>query len=184
MMRRTEMKRTAFKPRAHVARAGRDELENDAPSFEDAQPAKPRPIFRGTYAPMADAVVAVPKTVAHRNQAVRDMANGRPCLLQVPGVCRQDPADPTVVACHSNWSDSGKGGARKADDHHSVWGCHACHSWLDQGGVATGESKRAAFLSALVRQTWAWAAISNDPNEPERLRKAAAWAINMTANQS
>ena len=31
---------------------------------------------------------AAPKPEVHRNAALRDMANGRQCLLQFPGVCR------------------------------------------------------------------------------------------------
>ena len=72
-----------------------------------------------------------------------------PCLFQVAGVCNRDRA--TTVACHSNWGEHGKAGARRADDCYSVWGCSACHAWLDQGG-SSAEVKRPIFDAALLRQ--------------------------------
>ncbi|VBC97839.1 gp74 [Burkholderia pseudomallei] len=35
---------------------------------------------------------------------------GEPCFLRVPGVCRLNPLDETVVPCHSNQSRHGKAG--------------------------------------------------------------------------
>lgn len=120
---------------------------------------------------------AAPKPEVHRNAALRDMANGRQCLLQFPDVCNNDPS--TTVACHSNWSDHGKGGARKADDEYTVWGCSACHALLDQGSHLTADEKRASFEAALVRQAHAFARIAADPTEKPRFRKAADWALNL-----
>lgn len=102
------------------------------------------------------------------------MARGMPCLLQVPGVCCHDRA--TVVCCHSNLSIHGKAGARKADDHYSVWGCAACHSWLDRGPAPKAE-KYSAFMAAHLRQVLEWRAIAFDPASAPRDRSAALWAL-------
>ncbi|BCQ23136.1 DUF1364 family protein [Caballeronia sp. NK8] len=82
---------------------------------------------------------------------------GQPCYLNVK--CPwTDWADPTVVDCHSNQSQHGKGGALKAKHWFTVPGCAACHEWLDRSG-APWEQKCAAFDDALAR----W--------EPVRARK-------------
>jgi hypothetical protein len=118
---------------------------------------------------------AVPKTVAHRCPALLEMARLRPCLILLPDLCGHDSAG--VVACHSNQSEHGKAGARKADDEYSVWGCRACHYWLDQG-PATKAEKQATFASAHRRQIAHWGRIATDVSEPARYRKAAQWALN------
>lgn len=86
---------------------------------------------------------AAPKPEVHRNAALLEMARGRPCLLQFPDVCR-NPDTETTVAAHSNWSDHGKAGARKADEPFSVWSCYACHSLLDQGSHLTADESEPA----------------------------------------
>ena len=116
------------------------------------------------------------KTEAHRNPALLDMARGRPCLLMLPDKCL-NPSTETTVAAHSNWSEHGKAGVRKADDEMSTWCCFACHQWLDQG-PATEAEKRATFLAAHQRQVHAWHRIAADTKEPARFRKAADWALN------
>jgi hypothetical protein len=118
---------------------------------------------------------ADPKTEAHRNPALLEMARGRRCLLLYPFLSHDLD---TTVACHSNWSDlGGKGGARKADDTYTVWGCAKCHSWLDQG-TDTEAEKRAAFIAAHQRQVQEWTRIAADIKEPARFRRAAQWALN------
>lgn len=128
---------------------------------------------RGTYAP-PPTVKAMPKTIAHRNSHLREMARGMPCLLCVPGVCTQDRA--TVVCCHSNSSAHGKAGARKADDHYSVWGCFACHSWLDTG-KAPAAAKTSAFMRAHLAQVLEWRSIAFDTRSAPKDRAAAQWAL-------
>ncbi|MEX3961045.1 nuclease domain-containing protein [Paraburkholderia sp. EG286B] len=76
---------------------------------------------------------------------------GEPCYLRVPGVCRLNPDDETVVPCHSNLLEHGKGKGIKADNRFTFPGCGACHFWLDQSTVPTKEQRRAATLSALAR---------------------------------
>jgi hypothetical protein len=135
----------------------------------------PRPAGapRGTYSGGTSA--AVPKAEAYRDPVLLEMARGRPCLLMVPGMCshRVD----TVAAAHSNLSIHGKGGARKADDCYTAWGCAACHIlWLDQGR-APAAAKEAVFMEAHARQVLAWRLIAQDPQEPERFRAAARRAL-------
>lgn len=125
---------------------------------------------------VAKPVDACPKTKAHRNARLRDMAKGMPCLLRVPGVCTNDSA--TVVCCHSNLSIHGKAGARKADDQYSVWGCAACHSWLDQGSAPRGKKAR-VFLDAHRDQVARWNAIAADNCAAPRERAAAQWALDL-----
>lgn len=131
-------------------------------------------LHRGTYAgtTTGPAPKSEPRYV---DKALTDMAERRPCLLMVPAVCnhRQD----TTVACHSNWSEhGGKGGARKADDTYTTWGCAACHYWLDFGR-ARAEDKERAFMEAHARQVLAWRLVAMDVKEPERFRLAARRAL-------
>ena len=71
---------------------------------------------------------------------------GESCYLQIPGVCRGELE--SVVPCHANWSDYGKGMGIKAPDIYTVPGCFRCHTCLDSGFSLTGDEKRA---------TWEWA---------------------------
>ncbi|WP_241061175.1 nuclease domain-containing protein [Achromobacter xylosoxidans] len=73
---------------------------------------------------------------------------GEPCYLQIPGVCRGACERDTVVPCHANWSDYGKGMGIKAPDIYTVPGCARCHACLDQGMTLTKAEKKA---------TWEWA---------------------------
>lgn len=91
------------------------------------------------------------KIAGHHEQKLLDACKGEPCYLQVPGVCRLDPKDPTVVACHGNWADTGKGLGLKAADRFSVPGCASCHHWLDVGTSASRAAKRSVFFNALAR---------------------------------
>lgn len=99
------------------------------------------------------------KIAGHHDRKLLDACRGQDCYLNVPGVCLRIPQDPTVVDCHGNWADTGKGLGLKAADRYSVPGCAACHQWLDVLTVATREEKRAVFFDALAR----W--------EPVRTRK-------------
>ncbi len=126
--------------------------------------------------PVMTSRTSIPKTEAHRNPALLEMARGRQCLIQLPHKCL-NPSTETTVAAHSNWHEHGKAGARKADDEFSVAACFACHSWLDQG-PGTEAEKRATFAAAHQRQIAQWERIAADPTEPARFRKAAQWALN------
>jgi len=130
---------------------------------------------RGRAASMGPATtMPAPKDVPGRNPVVLEMAHGRPCLLMAVPDCRGLRDDnSTTVACHQN---EGKGMATKRPDQYSVWGCVACHSWLDQSG-APRDTKRARFLSAHVRQVDHWRHIATSPAEPVRYRNGARWAL-------
>jgi hypothetical protein len=131
-------------------------------------------LHRGTYAGATTA--ADPKSVERRNSALLALAKDRPCLLMIPAVCNH--RTDSTVACHSNLSIHGKAGARKADDHYSVWGCAACHYWLDFGKAAAAQ-KEMAFMLAHARQALAWRLIARDRQEPVSARRAAQWALDL-----
>lgn len=117
------------------------------------------------------------KTKARRNRRALNLARQEPCLLMVPMVCNRDKA--TTVSCHSNWGEHGKAGARRADDAYVVFGCSACHFWLDQGSSASGEAKRAVFDAGLLRQKRRWQEIADDPLRGDADRRAARWALDI-----
>ncbi|WP_175194813.1 nuclease domain-containing protein [Paraburkholderia caffeinitolerans] len=87
---------------------------------------------------------------------------GEPCYLLIPGVCRLDPHDKTVVPCHSNLLEHGGGMGLKAHHQFTFPGCDVCHFWLDQSRIPTKQQRRAATHAALAR----W--------RPVRARKMAA----------
>lgn len=68
----------------------------------------------------------------------------------------------TVVACHDNSLQSGKGMSLKADDSRTVWGCYYCHSLLDQGNMEY-EERQEAFEEAYDRQVDSWLKIAQNP---------------------
>lgn len=114
-----------------------------------------------------------PKSEPQRNRHLLDMARDMLCLLHVPAVCTNDRA--STVACHSNLSIHGKAGARKADDQYTVWGCAACHEWLDRG-FAPAAVKERAFMAGHVRQVEAWHGIARF-NPFLNDKAAAQWAL-------
>lgn len=91
------------------------------------------------------------KIDGHHDQKMLDACRSESCYLSVPGLCPGIPEDPTVVDCHGNWADVGKGFGLKAKDQYSVPGCGPCHYWLDFGTTATRDEKRAVFFDALAR---------------------------------
>ncbi|TFL14196.1 DUF1364 family protein [Pusillimonas caeni] len=105
------------------------------------------------------------KTEGHHDQKMLDACRGQSCYLLVPGVCPRIPKDPTVVDCHGNWADTGKGMGLKAQDKYSVPGCAGCHYWLDFGTTATREEKRAVFFDALRRWEPVRAAILDESDK-------------------
>jgi hypothetical protein len=163
-----QLKRSGFKP-AMKPKAGRP-LRSTSP----LTPVAPSLRSTSTMARLDAASRPAPKTVEIRKPTLLAMAKDRPCLLGVPSVCNFNPL--TTVACHSNQSVHGKAGARKADDHYSVWGCFACHTWLDQEG-APYEVKVARFEQALAKQIECWRVVAADPTESTTNRKAARWAL-------
>lgn len=147
---------------------------------EYIRPPSPAP-SRGRLVAMATItgeVVSAPKDPRYEDPHLLRMARGQPCLLQTP-LCNHNPE--TSVACHSNSSQHGKGGARKAHDAYTVVGCYSCHSWLD-AGPATHEEKAAVFAAGHWRQVKAWQAIASDPRAPAKDRASAQAALDKIAD--
>jgi hypothetical protein len=92
-----------------------------------------------------------PKRVARNAGPVDYLAlcRGQPCYLLVPGVAHHPPD--TVVPCHSNQQQHGKGMGIKALDKFTLPGCHYCHFAIDQSGQFTREEKFALWDAAYVR---------------------------------
>jgi hypothetical protein len=90
----------------------------------------------------------------YRDKKLLELAEGEACLLQVAKNCLGGDGS-TTVACHSNLLIHGKGRSIKADDHHSVWGCYHCHTWLDSSNTDY-DTKNLAFQEAYNRQLHAW----------------------------
>lgn len=91
--------------------------------------------------------------------------------MKVPGVCSNDTS--TTVAAHSNQSKHGKGMGMKAEDCYSVWACHCCHTWLDQGNAAQEDRVR-AWDWAFERQIREWRSILRDSDRSDLFRSRAA----------
>ena len=93
----------------------------------------------------------------YRSKDLLKLAQDQECLLQVPDFCQGGSS--TIVACHSNSGSNGKGKGIKASDADTVWGCAACHAWLDQG-KASKEEKETVWDDAYFRQILEWLKIS------------------------
>lgn len=122
-------------------------------------------------------LVAIEKTVAQRNRHLLDMARGHDCMMQIPGVCNNNPE--TVVAAHSNSSRHGKSGARKADDNYVIYACAACHTALDQGG-APKVVKDGWWEAGWGRQIASWERTKKSPQSAPKDRAAATWALELS----
>lgn len=72
-----------------------------------------------------------PKARVGTDKKMLAACRGEHCYLAVPDVCLS--TSETVVPCHSNEQQHGKGIGIKAHDKFTVPGCMACHAWLDQG---------------------------------------------------
>lgn len=83
-----------------------------------------------------------------RSPKLLNAAKGEDCTLNAPP-CDNDTK--TVVACHSDWLEDGKGRGIKAHDIFIAFGCYKCHLWL--GGPAPKEEKRDVFHRGL-KKTW------------------------------
>jgi hypothetical protein len=93
----------------------------------------------------------------YRDKDLLKLAEDQHCLLQVPNFCTGGSS--TIVACHSNEGSNGKGKGIKASDADTVWGCHSCHTWLDQG-AASKEEKTTLYYQAYAQQVVEWLKIA------------------------
>ena len=87
----------------------------------------------------------------YRNRVLLDLARGKPCMLQIPGVCIGGTE--TTVACHSNQSRHGKAGWLKAHDWAAAWGCRACHAYIDQNTTGALYEEKVALWEAGFERT-------------------------------
>jgi hypothetical protein len=62
------------------------------------------------------------------NKKITDSARGQDCQINLPG-CNYNPE--TVVYCHLNGHEWGKGFGIKADDGVGFYGCSHCHDVYD-----------------------------------------------------
>jgi hypothetical protein len=69
------------------------------------------------------------KSARPKMTPIRRAARGQECTLQILGVCNGEPD--TVVLCHSNKLEHGKGMGLKAPDTAACFGCSCCHDVLD-----------------------------------------------------
>jgi hypothetical protein len=96
-------------------------------------------------APMKRSGFATVKPIKRFNRrrpatsAIRQSARGESCTLGFP-CCNGDIA--TVVWCHSNRLEDGKGMGLKARDEEGCYGCSSCHAFLD-GGYVSADWERA-----------------------------------------
>lgn len=102
-----------------------------------------RPIRRRRRTPRAT------KTL-YRNRDLLDLAEGKECLIRVPGVCVGGTE--TTVACHANESIFGKAKGLKAHDWAAAWGCWACHAFVDTE-MKVAKSIRDAYLRDGIKRT-------------------------------
>lgn len=87
---------------------------------------------------------------SRHNQSYLDACRDESCHLRIAGVCLGAKGKETVVPCHSNQLQHGKGMGIKAHDMYTVPGCMACHAWIDQGS-APKETKFLAWDRAFTR---------------------------------
>lgn len=82
------------------------------------------------------------------SKKLRDSARDKECTMASPW-CNGDRS--TVVWCHSNHSEHGKGMGVKAHDIFGFFGCSGCHAWYDTASKQEGfsnDERRAAYHRA------------------------------------
>lgn len=109
------------------------ELTRRTPLKQGSAPMKRTPMPRGASTlkstkPLARAQAPM-KTSRPKMTPIRKSAQGQPCTLRIPGVCRNQVD--TVVWCHENSYAAGKGMGLKAKDEHGAYGCAHCHAVYD-----------------------------------------------------
>jgi hypothetical protein len=130
LTRRTELQRTAFKPKADATPMRRSSGISTPPKATTktaslrkiaisqgggVAPVKPRSTLKSRR----------PPTSKIRQSAAREH-----CTLRLAGVCKEEEGN--VVWAHSNRGEHGKGGGRKADDEHGAYACYWCHCVYDR----------------------------------------------------
>lgn len=160
------LRRTGFKPKGWQPREAK-QVDYD-----------PRPRAPAVASALISPRAPVPKRDYWRSPAYRAMAQDKPCMLAVPGVCNRDWS--TTVLAHSNRGADGKGGAIKASDHAACWACFACHHWVD-AGPAPAAQKEAAWEAAFARQVVALEEIARGSGKGAELAAEALRRIRAPA---
>ena len=89
-----------------------------------------------------------------RSQKLKDSAKDKYCTLNFPG-CRNNTA--TVVLCHSNYLEDGKGKGQKAHEYTACFGCGHCHDILDgrkQSGLDNAKEEIRDVFHRAMKETW------------------------------
>lgn len=171
------MRRTGFRRREVGFRGREDGVDLIPEPVPDIPKPAKRERVRATLSPVASAVRAAPKNPSDRNPRLLELAQGQPCLMRWRRGCRGEDGS-TTVACHENRLGSGnKGGAYKAHDWRSVWGCYVCHSAFDQPQDTAHDVLTAVFDAAWLRQLIEWQRITDNPQARPWRRAASAWAL-------
>jgi Protein of unknown function (DUF1364) len=89
-----------------------------------------------------------------RSRALLKLARGAPCLIAIPGICRGD--QDSVVACHGNWSEHGKGVGLKAHDCFIAFGCIDCHRAIDKQAYQLEPDDRRYYWQRGFERTILW----------------------------
>jgi len=91
------------------------------------------------------------KVKPYRNPKLLALAKDAPCSL-----CNSIG---TTVSAHSNYSEHGKGMARKADDSYIAFLCYTCHMDIDQGAESYDSKKQRWYLA--LSKTYHWLLIND-----------------------
>lgn len=76
------------------------------------------------------------------------LCHGQNCYLRIKG-CKNDQR--TVVPCHANLLEFGKGKGIKVPDIYTVPGCFYCHYELDQGSRLNKIQRRRIWFAGYAR---------------------------------
>lgn len=104
-------RKTPIRPRAALGRVPKMGRADGASEAIDAMAFPKRKAMKRTRPKMTPA---------------RKAAQGRPCMIRIPGICSHDSS--TVVLCHFRLAT---GGGMKPHDSQAAWGCSRCHDAVD-----------------------------------------------------
>lgn len=76
---------------------------------------------------------------------LRTAAEGRPCMVRIPGICNGDPK--TTVLAHLRQAGI-TGGGQKAPDLLGAWACSDCHTYTES---RYNDRDTRAFLEGVMR---------------------------------
>jgi hypothetical protein len=80
---------------------------------------------------------------------LRKLAEGKPCMIRIPGICNHDPA--TTVLAHIRMAGI-TGAGIKAPDLLGAWACSDCHDECDRRtGVINMLEARLYFYEGIIR---------------------------------